>query len=78
VKRVQVAERNRRRNIAYKSAVRTAIKKALSASGDSLQAALNNAYSVIDRAITKGVLHANTGARYKARVAKAANSNKVA
>ncbi len=77
-KRVDVAERNRLRNQAYKSAIRTSIKRVLESVQDKADAAqiqerLAKAYSLIDRAILKGILHKNTGARYKARVAKAAN-----
>lgn len=81
IKRVTVAERNRRRNIAYKSAVKTAIKKVVQGSASdmaALEAALNGAYSLIDRAVLKGMLHKNTAARYKARIAKVVNKAKVA
>jgi len=71
-KRVDVNERNRQRNIAMKSAIRTAMKKALSAKDAKTQTeSLNQAYSIIDNAILKGILHKNTGARYKSQVAKA-------
>ncbi len=75
-KRVQVAERNRQRNIAYKSAIRTAIKKVLVAVENNEDAAqvqecLKKAFSLIDRAVLKGILHKNTAARYKSRLAKA-------
>ncbi len=73
-KRVEVAERNRLRNRYWKSSVRTARSKveevletAKSGEGDA-QTALNEAFSVIDKAISKGVLHRNTGARRKARL----------
>ncbi len=36
-----------------------------------VQGLLNEAYSVIDRAVSGGVLHRNTAARRKARMAKA-------
>jgi small subunit ribosomal protein S20 len=69
-KRVQVAERNRQRNIAIKSAVRTAIKKVLNGSVESdAQENLNKAFSIIDRAVLKGILHKNTAARYKSKIA---------
>ncbi len=77
-KRVEVSERNRQRNVAFKSAVKTAIKKALALtsanSGDNSEAykaAVGTAFSVIDRAVLKGILHKNTGARYKSRLSKA-------
>lgn len=70
-KRVEVAERNRQRNMAFKSAVRTAIKKVLSGSDEAVRTEnLNTAFSLIDRAVLKGVLHKNTAARYKSRIAK--------
>lgn len=71
-KRVEVAERNRQRNVAFKSAIRTAMKKALTGADQSArEESLKTAYSLIDKAILKGVLHKNTGARYKSRLTKA-------
>jgi small subunit ribosomal protein S20 len=70
-KRVEVAERNRQRNSAFKSAVRTAIKKVLTGADEAARAeSLKAAFSVIDRAVLKGILHKNTAARYKSRIAK--------
>jgi small subunit ribosomal protein S20 len=71
-KRVDVAERNRQRNMAVKSAIRTAIKKVLTgADTASREESLKQAYSLIDKAILKGILHKNTGARYKSKIATA-------
>ncbi len=82
-KRVDIAERNRLRNQAFKSAIRTSIKRVLESAQqkedkNELQARLSKAFSLIDKAILKGILHKNTGARYKARVAKAVNKSNVA
>ncbi len=82
IKRIQITERNRLRNKSYKSAVRTLMKKCLVAvenCGDNptpeqlteIQQHLSAAYSKIDKAVKKGVLHSNNGARKKARLAKA-------
>jgi len=82
IKRVQIAERNRLRNKSYKSAVRTLIKKSLTAidqyaanpSTEGLQAAqqqMSLAYSKIDKSVKRGVLHINNGARKKSRLMKA-------
>lgn len=82
IKRVRTNERNRLRNKSYKSAIRTWMKKTFAAieaygrdpSPDAMQAvqdSMNVAYSKIDKAVKRGVLHANTGARRKARLAKA-------
>jgi small subunit ribosomal protein S20 len=71
-KRVEVAERNRQRNVAFKSAIRTAMKKALTSADAAAQAEnVQKAYSLIDRAVLKGILHKNTAARYKSQVARA-------
>lgn len=82
IKRVKIAERNRLRNKSYKSAVKTLMKNYLTAvdkyaaspSPESLQEVqqrLSAAYSKIDKAVKKGVLHRNTGARKKSRLMKA-------
>ncbi|MDJ1182812.1 30S ribosomal protein S20 [Roseofilum casamattae] len=82
IKRVQIAERNRLRNKAYKSAVRTLMKKFFTAvethgSNPSEEAKkeitdlMSQAYSKIDKAVKRGVIHRNTAARRKARLAKA-------
>lgn len=73
IKRVEVAERNRVRNRAWKSTVRTFRNKVDDAvgAGDTAgaQEALREAYSVIDKAVVKGVLHKNSAARKKAKLA---------
>lgn len=75
-KRVQVAERNRQRNVNFRSAIRTAIKKALTESDPDVRTKnLNEAYSIIDRSVLKGILHKNTAARYKSRIALANNKS---
>tara|TARA_Y100001968_G_C18752708_1_gene434057 strand:+ start:13 stop:309 length:297 start_codon:yes stop_codon:yes gene_type:complete len=78
-KRIQVAERNRLQNKNYKSTVRTLMKRCFVASGSfekepredakaDLQKTFNEAFSKIDKAVKKGVLHRNTGANQKARL----------
>ena len=82
IKRIQIAERNRLRNKAYKSAVRTLIKKynnavknyAVEPSPEKMtevRQMMSAAYSKIDKAVKRQVLHRNNGARKKARLAKA-------
>lgn len=84
-KRVQIAERNRLRNKSYKSAVKTLTKRYFTAvsqhaanptpeSTQDVQERMAAAYSKIDKAIKQGILHPNTGARRKARIAKALKS----
>ena len=71
-KRVLIAEANRQRNVAVKSEIKTAIKKALSLAESEDKEALNNSisnvYKLCDKAVTKGVLHKNTAARKKSRL----------
>jgi small subunit ribosomal protein S20 len=81
LKRAEIAERNRLRNKSYKSAVKTLMKKYLTAVDSyaanpspelqqDVQAKMSEAYSKIDKAVKRGVLHPNTGARKKSRLAK--------
>ena len=63
----------RERNFAVRSTVRTYIRRyreAVATKDEAkMQAAYKEAQAVIDRAVNKGVLKANTGARYKSRLA---------
>ena len=76
-KRVLIAERNRLRNVAVKSSIKTAVKKVLELSTaddkDALNAALSKVYQLCDKAVSKGVLHKNTADRKKSRLTKAIN-----
>jgi len=73
IKRVEVAERNRQRNKSWKSAVRTVRNEVADSikTGDPKKAstALHKAYQVIDKAVSKGILHSNSAARKKSRMA---------
>ena len=80
-KRIKVAERNRLVNKSYKSTVRTLTKKTLtncekykqepnSANKDLVQLSLNEAFSFIDKAVKKNVLHKNNGANKKSNINK--------
>ena len=76
-KRVLVAERNRQKNVAFKSSIKTAVKKVLelAQAGDNegLKSAISRAYQLCDKAVSKGVLHKNTAARKKSRLTLAVN-----
>ena len=78
-KRIQIAERNRLINKSYKSTVRTQTKKTLencekykkNPSDDNknlLNESLNRAFSLIDKAVKKNVLHKNNGANRKSKI----------
>lgn len=76
LKRAEIGERNRLRNKTYKSAVKTLIKKYVVAVqayaanptpelNQEVQTRLSEAYSKIDKAVKRGVLHPNNGFRKK-------------
>jgi len=78
-KRILVAERNRQLNKSYKSTVRTLIKKTMvncenykkdpnSENQELINTSLNKAFSLIDKAVKKNVLHKNNGANKKSRI----------
>ena len=67
-KRVLVSEANNQRNKAYRSALRTAVKKADAAieskdanAGEAVKAAVKK----IDQAVSKGIIHKNNAAHKK-------------
>ena len=78
-KRIQIAERNRLINKSYKSTVRTLTKKTLEncekykkepneENKNSVKKSLSKAFSVIDKAVKKNVLHKNNGANRKSKI----------
>ena len=80
-KRIQIAERNRLVNKSYKSIVRTLTKKTLESCEkykkdpnedhkNLVTTSLNKAFSLIDKAVKKNVLHKNNGANRKSKINK--------
>lgn len=72
-KRARIALVRAQRNAAVKSSVRTAIKKVLTSAAQNGEAAvqqLQTAATLLDKAVSKGVIHKNTAARKKSRLAK--------
>lgn len=76
-KRILITERDRERNVAFKSSIKTAVKKALVLAQEKDQEALNlalsNVYKLCDKAVSKGILHKNTASRKKSRLTIAIN-----
>jgi small subunit ribosomal protein S20 len=73
-KRVRVAERLRAENIRYRSTVKTLTKRLQAAveagDADVIAAEHRSLVRWVDRAASKGALHANTAARKKAQAAR--------
>ncbi len=72
IKRIRSSERKRQRNRIYRTRARTYVKRtrALISEGrlDEARAAAELAVSTLDRAASKGVIHANNAARRKSRL----------
>ena len=80
-KRIQVAERNRLVNKSYKSTVKTLTKKTLAScenykkepnadNKNLVELSVNEAFSLIDKAVKKNILHKNNGANKKSKINK--------
>ena len=78
-KRIQISERNRLINKSYKSTVRTLTKKTIENcekynkepnedNRNLVKKSLNMAFSLIDKAVKKNVLHKNNGANKKSKI----------
>jgi small subunit ribosomal protein S20 len=78
IKRIATNEKARQRNVAIRSSVKTAIRKFRDAAeaGDKEKAIelQRDAAKKLDKAVTKGVLHANQAANKKSALAKRVNS----
>ena len=76
-KRVLIAQRNTERNVAFKTSIKTAVKKVLACAQSEdrteLNALMSKVYQLCDKAAGKGILHKNTAARKKSRLTKAVN-----
>ena len=76
-KRVVTSEKRNERKSAQRSALRTSIKKAriaIESNDANKDAAVKAASTNLDKAVAKGLVHKNTAARKKSRLAKAANA----
>ena len=74
MKRIKTNEKARQRNVAVKSALKTAVRRVRTAaeSGDAAAAAtaLAPASKALDKAASKGVIHKNQAANRKSGLAK--------
>src|SRR5687767_15160183 len=74
IKRNKTNEKARQRNVAVKSALRTAVRRvhsaAASGDADAAATALQTASKALDKAASKGVIHKNQAANRKSGLAK--------
>ena len=72
IKRARQAEIHRQRNASQRSNMRTSMKKVITSieagDRDAARQAYDEAVPVIDRAVGKGLIHANKAARHKSRL----------
>ncbi|ADV93299.1 30S ribosomal protein S20 [Bacillus subtilis] len=77
IKRTKTNNERRVHNATIKSAMRTAIKQVEASvannEADKAKTALTEAAKRIDKAVKTGLVHKNTAARYKSRLAKKVN-----
>ena len=69
-KRILRAERERLENRRYTSAIKTYFRRLEAAEAATADSELRQLVSLIDKAVKRGALHRNTGARKKSRAAK--------
>ena len=79
MKRVEITKTKTLKNTIKKSSLKTAIKKckeAIATKNASASSVLSATAKTIDRAAAKNILHKNTAARRKSKLAKALNAAK--
>jgi len=78
LKRMRQSEKRRVRNAAVRTSVRTAVKTTrtslAAASVEEARASLARAIQLLDKAVTKGVVHKNAAARKKSRLTRQLNA----
>jgi len=78
LKRIRQNEKRRLRNLAWRTRIKTAVKKVEQAIAkndkDLIQAVLNEAIKIISKAASKGIIHKNTASRKISRLMKKVNA----
>ena len=72
-KRIKQNDRRRLRNRGVRSTIRSAVKTARGAAGDKsphAKEAVLEAIRILDRAVSRGIIHRNTAARKKSTLAR--------
>ena len=78
-KRLRQSKERAARNKKWKTRVKSAIhasRNAIAANAESTQEEVRKAVALIDRAVVKGILHKNAGARKKSRLIRRFNKTK--
>lgn len=76
-KRIRTTARRRIINKNNESRIKTLVKKTFNSTNkEEAEEAYQNAVSVIDKSVTKGIIHRNSAARKKAALTKHVNSLK--
>jgi len=74
-KRVKTNEKSKRRNISYKTQMKSSVKKLRSISDkEVVQEELKKTYSLLDKLAAKKIIHKNKAANQKSKLTKYANS----
>lgn len=77
-KDIKRSSKRRAVNAAFKTSLKTYVKKTRTAAAtgdqDATQVALTTAVRNLDKAVQRGILHKNAAARRKSRIAKQANA----
>jgi len=78
-KRVRIAAAERLENLRYRSTIKTLTKRLAAAAAEQDPAAVESEHKrlahVIDRAVARGALHRNAGARKKSQAARLAGGS---
>jgi len=76
-KRIRIAAEERLENLRYRSTIKTLTRRLATASADGDKQAIDTEHrqlvKLIDRAVSRGALHRNAGARKKSQAAKLAS-----
>jgi small subunit ribosomal protein S20 len=81
-KRVRIAAEQRLENLRYRSTIKTLTKRLATAAGEgdaaTVESEHRNLVKLIDRAVARGALHRNAGARKKSQAARIAAGDRSA
>jgi small subunit ribosomal protein S20 len=81
-KRVRIAAEQRLENLRYRSTIKTLTKRLQTAAADgdaaTVEAEHKSLVKLIDRAVARGALHRNAGARKKSQAARAVTGSDAA